>query len=465
MKRIVFIIWLVVMLAFPSAARADIAPPAQPPGSNPQPGDEATQVRMLAETVLIDIQAGAPAGSLGQARVTADFTMRNLSQATESMAVRFPIGASDGWSSINEIKDLQVKVDDKAVSTRRITGEDPNGGSEPVAWSEFDVVFPPGQEVHVQVKYTLEASGEYPFVWFTYILASGAGWKDSIGSADLIVRLPYPANDQNVLPGDEQGTIGTTPGGSISGNEVRWHFEDLEPTVSDNFEVNLVMPSAWRQVLTEQDNVEQDPEDGEAWGRLGKLYKEMAFSSRGKGFRMETSTLDPGAGELFQFSLQAYEKAVTLKPDDALWHAGFADLLSYHAYFAAFNGADTTVETLHALREIQIALELAPNDPKVQEIADGIAFMFPDGMGRNGDTFDFPWLTATPLPPTGIAAGDTVTQTPQSAPTREAEIASATPRAEATASSPSLPVCSSAIFIPLMALCLAFSAIPKKFTH
>ena len=66
------------LLMLPSSALADVAPPVNPPGSNPQPGTENTQVRMLAETVLIEIQSTA---ELGSARVTADFSMRNLGSA------------------------------------------------------------------------------------------------------------------------------------------------------------------------------------------------------------------------------------------------------------------------------------------------------------------------------------------------------------------------------------------------
>ena len=111
--------------------------------------------------------------------------------------------------------------------------------------------FPPGQDVQIQVAYTLEASGEYPFVWFKYILSTGAAWKDAIGTADLIVRLPYPASDQNILFDPGNAYSSTTPGGVISGNEIRWHYDDLEPTADDNFEVDLVMPSAWENSLTE----------------------------------------------------------------------------------------------------------------------------------------------------------------------------------------------------------------------
>ncbi|HEX6035856.1 MAG TPA: hypothetical protein VFY83_15565, partial [Anaerolineales bacterium] len=74
MKRLCFIVLLLVLLVFPSDVRADVAPPIFPPGSNPQPGAEITQVRMAAETVVIEVLKDTTPQSLGRARVTADFT-------------------------------------------------------------------------------------------------------------------------------------------------------------------------------------------------------------------------------------------------------------------------------------------------------------------------------------------------------------------------------------------------------
>jgi hypothetical protein len=455
MRRFALVSILVFLFMFPSSASADIAPPAQPPGSNPQPGSESTQVRMLAETVLIDVQPTAPAKSLGQAHVTASFTMHNQGDSPETMAVRFPVSASDGYFSYPTTKDLQVKVDNKTVPTRDIQGEDPYHSSTPVPWAEFDVSFPPGQDVQIQVAYTLEASGEYPFVWFKYILSTGAGWKDTIGSVDLIVRLPYPASDQNFLYDPGSSYSSTTPGGVISGNDIRWHYDDLEPTTDNNFEVFLVMPSAWKTVLTERANVAQNPNDGEAWGRLGKIYKEVSFSSRGKGFRL--GSMDPGGQDLYQLAGQAYEKAVSLKPSDPLWHAGFADLLSYHAYFQHMEGANTTAEALQALGEIRLALQLAPNDPKVQEIAAQMASEFPDGMVANGSSFDFPWLTSTPLPPTLVVEALITTETPLPALTSTPNPTAVPPAPTSEShgeSKPTLPFCGGALLLPLGALIL-----------
>ena len=455
MKRLLWAILLGILMAFPSAARADMAPPAHPPGSSLEPGAETTQVRMLAETVLIEVQASAPQGSLGQAHVTADFTLRNLGTESETMAARFPIGASDGFFAVNQLSDLQVRLNGKAASTRPITGEDPYGSSELVPWVEFDVTFPPAQDVQAQVKYTLEATGEYPFVWFKYILASGAGWRDSIGSADLIVRLPYEANDQNVLTDPDQTYYSTSPGGSFAGDAITWHHDDLEPVFEDNFEVELVMPSAWEMILTERRNVEKNPGDGETWGRLGKLYKEMTFSSRGKGFRHDAEAPDAGAAELYQLSVQAYEKSVELLPKDALWHAGFAELLAYHAYFSPFSGENTIDEALRGLGEIHTALELAPADSKVVEIAEEISSYFPQGMERDGAGFAFPWLTAAPPPPTPDLAGTSIARFSLTA-TAEAQGTPTAPAASTGTPAPGarggrgLPFCGGALVAPVL---------------
>ena len=56
MKRISLAILTLILFAFPSTVFADVAPPINPPGSNLQPGSEVTQVRMMAETVLVEVQ-------------------------------------------------------------------------------------------------------------------------------------------------------------------------------------------------------------------------------------------------------------------------------------------------------------------------------------------------------------------------------------------------------------------------
>lgn len=405
MKKLAIIFLTIVLLALPSAARADVAPPINPPGSNPQPGTESTQVRMVAETVLIDVQKDLDLLSLGSAMITADFSMRNLGNDSESMAVRFPIAAQNGQFEYPEIADLKIYVAGKKIEYRRTSFPDEADPSQMVPWAEFDITFPPGQDVPIQVKYQLKGSGYAPYTAFYYILESGAGWKDTIGSADIILRLPYEASPQNVVMGLQIGWAETTPGGVFQGNEVRWHFDDFEPgpyEAVQNMEFALVAPSVWNNLLLSRANVTKSPNDSEAWGQLGKAYKSIFLMHR---FYRE----DDAGGDLYNLAVDAYEKCLTLNPNDAQWHAGFADLIANRAFWDSFF-KDPTADVYRALNEIHTALELAPTDAKVLEIAEGIYLMFPEGMTRTENGYDFPWLTQTPTPlppePTIVPAYD-----------------------------------------------------------
>ncbi len=440
------------LLAMPSSASADIAPPAQPPGSNPAPGSEQTQVRMVSEIVMLEVMGVTPTNSLGQAKVGATFIMRNLGKTAEQMAVRFPVGVSDGWENYPVISEMTISVDGKTVPTREISGEDPGGLSGDVPWIEFDVTFEPGVDVHIQASYILEAAGDLPFVWFNYIFSSGAGWKGTIGSAVLFVRFPYEVNQLNVLPMLNGEVAEMVEGHKISANELKWVFNDFEPGAKDNFSISMAAPKVWQELLQKQAWVSGHAWDGEAWGQVGKLSKALAFSARRRGFRAWEISTDIGAQALYQMSVEAYGNAVRLEKLDQLWHAGFADLLGYYAYYAAMEGIDTMPETLRALEEMDIALRLARKDERVLEIANELTFYVNGGMVQDGMDYDFPWLTATPTT-TPTATAMPPTETPPVA-TATATVASRTetpqPSATATPEKRFYPLCGSAILLPVL---------------
>jgi hypothetical protein len=378
--------------------------------------------------------------------------MRNLSSTAEQMAVRFPIGESDGWGNTPEIKDISISVDGKTVPTRVINGEDPNGMSEAVPWVEFDVKFPPGEDVHIQVSYLLEAAGEMPFIWFTYVFSTGAGWKGTIGNAVLFVRFPYEVSQLNVLPNLNAVEPEMVEGHKISANELKWVFTEFEPEARDNFKITIAAPSVWQELLQEQEWVSSHALDGDAWGQVGKLSKDLAFSSRRRGFRAVWIINDIGAQALYQMSLAAYENAVRLNKIDAISHAGLADLLGYYAYYAGIEGINTMPEIMRALEEMHTALKLAWKAERVLTIANELTFYLNGGMVQNGTEFDFPWLTATPtttptttpLPPTETLQAGTATATVVR------PSATLQPSATATPEKRFYPLCGSAILMPLL---------------
>jgi hypothetical protein len=319
--------------------------------------------------------------------------MNNQGSEEETMQVRFPISANNGRGDYPEITNVVVKVDGKPVSTSTATYNEPNYFSDPVPWVEFGVTFPSNEDVAISVEYDLQGSGYYPYTAFYYLLETGIGWKDTIGKAEIILRLPYEANSLNVVQDFQIGWAETNRGATFEGNEVHWLYEDFEPepfSVVQNMQFTLVAPGAWKQVLQAQEEVKQNPTDGEAWGRLAKVSKELFLL--GKGYRS-----DAGGNELFRLSVEAYEECLRLKPSDAQWHAGFADLLANRATYDSWYSGPTQ-DAFRALSEIHTALQIAPNDIKVQEIAQNIYWMFSDGMILTDSGYDFPWLTQTPTP-------------------------------------------------------------------
>ncbi len=467
----ILILALFAALFTPFSARADVAPPQQPPGTNIVPGSESTQVRMLAETVTLKVLSTPSPRYPGQAKTEALFIMRNLGSVEESMDVRFPLtfwdNESDGFGRFPEIPDIQIQVDGKTVSTHRIEADfaNPGGGiaHNQAPWAAFSVRFPPGKDVIIAVKYTANGYGLDPYFTLRYILETGAGWNGTIGSADIIVQLPYEASLKNVLLNEPFGLPQANAKAKFDGQEVRWHFEDFEPTSDDNIQVTLVQTATWQNVLDYTEYVRKYPNDGEGWGQLGKAYKQVVLPAGNKGY-FRADPIDPTASpdlagrEMYQLSIQAYDKAVTLLPNDALWHYGFADLFWRHLHWRNFDNPGDSQgmpELVRAVDELRKSLALDPKNQDAKDLARWIGSQLPWALSETDKGFDYLILTATPT-----LAPDVSTPLPEPSSTPEPLILptlTATPAMEAipprpTNVPPGLPFCGgAALLLPVLA--------------
>jgi hypothetical protein len=418
------------------SARADIAPPSEPPGSNISPG-EGTQVQMLAETVQIDVQPVAYqsrprlAAEFALANVKASFTMRNQGASDEQMQVRFPLmdpsGMGDGFGNYPEIQSIQVRVNEKPVSTSRVTTPTPNTWDQnapPIAWATFSVDFPVGRKVSINVQYNLQPTGYFPVADFVYILETGAGWFGPIGSADLSLSLPYDVNSQNLLYGD----YNTTPGGQADGQQVTWHYENLEPTQDDNLRVDIVAPKVWMDLVQARQAVQTNSGDANAWQTLAQAAATAALDESGKGW-LRT---DPGGQALALESKRAYEQVLTLRPKDPSLWAGYENLMvrilmqiDYPTLDKQPTASDPDLQKL--VEAVNQVLALDPQNEEVKSDAQWVADTYkevlqlnPDGslslVGQAQQATETPLPAASPLPsltlPLTQAPTTAVTATP-----------------------------------------------------
>lgn len=273
---------LTVGLVFVVPTRADIAPPVQPPGSNITPAGT-TQVAMAAEHVELAIESTTDhtdryhslAGGLTLARVTATFTMTNRGASDESMTVRFPLntpnGEGDGFGRYPDIQGFKAAVNGRDVPTRVVKREafQSKRGDPVINWSIFDVRFPASQDTIIRVSYTLSATGHSPEAAFNYVLQTGAGWRDAIGQATIVVKLPYTVTKENFFVERADWPQPT----EIRGNEIRWSYRDLEPNQNSDIRFTVIEPRFWRDIAATRAAVEANPTDGDRQLELARAYR------------------------------------------------------------------------------------------------------------------------------------------------------------------------------------------------
>ncbi|TES91929.1 MAG: hypothetical protein E3J88_01745 [Anaerolineales bacterium] len=308
---------------------ADAAPPAAPPGQNLLPGDETTMVQMVAEKVILEVNGPGEIESVRNGDnwvitghdidITAIFWMKNQGKVEEQLAVRFPISMDDEYGGKVTVKDFAVYIDGNRVDWWSEPYHDPTSN---LVWAHFDVTFPVGQEVVIEVEYTTLSrdSWQAASIDISYILATGAGWYGPIGEGEIILRLPYPANTTNVL------LRYSTQGAVFSGDEAIWRFENLEPTYKDNWHTSVLAPEVWQKILDAQETLSKDPDNFNALMSLGAASYEAVINNEDGSFMMYT----PEYIQLFIIGETAYARAVEIRPEDINLRVTYAEMLLLH---------------------------------------------------------------------------------------------------------------------------------------
>lgn len=229
------------------SARADIGPkPRMYAGGMEARGDMAgLEIEMTSEEVDVTIEA------TGEERheklvVDAVFQMTNAGEAVE-IEEGFPVGP---WPNM---RDFRVEVDGKAVDFElvnlgRLGGEKRRGGGadEPgdywYVWkANYAAKSPCRHVVHYEVDLHHRM---YTGVETSYVLHTGAPWKNPIGKA--VVRL----RTKN-MPASHVFAVSPTRGLSREGDVWTWTFENLEPTAADDIRIGYDSDHSWEAEVEE----------------------------------------------------------------------------------------------------------------------------------------------------------------------------------------------------------------------
>jgi hypothetical protein len=274
------LVLLASLIAFP--AQADVGLPPAHPGWSISPGDFVTNVQMVSEEVLIDVQTEPD-----QAEVEAVFHMLNQSSVEETFDVWFPLGEeiyAGKEDRLFKADDFRAWVGENEVDVT-IDGLD----EAKLVWAHWPVSFPAGESVVLRVTYKLAPALGHSTGWhqrYEYMLETGAGWKDAIESARIIVHAPYSLTEPNHLfqVGDPfyVKPLGYAP----QGDNLIWTFYGLEPTAEHNIDFYVFYPSIWASILEAHEDIKATGGSGESHWELahGLALWLSAFSSRPYAF-------------------------------------------------------------------------------------------------------------------------------------------------------------------------------------
>jgi len=393
----------------PTSVRADVGVhPILPGGSNIKP-EEGTPIQMAAETVVMTIRQATEADNAliklnpdayglqfqpvwfsAIAEVKADFIMKNPTSDMVGMIAWFPLASAlenISWEInpdeiVPSIESFHIMVDAKAIDYTVSELPNPKGAERPLLpWASFPLTFPANKETTIQVSYLLPLvpSVKGNVLALYYVFQTGSGWAGSIGQAELILNLPYPASEETMadmtsgnlnLPYIMANVPAGMPlGVNIAGNQARWEWKDFEPSAQDDFSIWLINPIVWKELEAARAELQLNPEDGQAWLDLASIYHSL--STVGYNFPSVFSNT------YLPLGIEVYQEAIGRLPEHPAPHAGLA-LLLLAPYM---HGINTPPEVMKSIQdELMICRELEARNPSLAEGADLSSWLVEDAL-------------------------------------------------------------------------------------
>lgn len=190
-------------------------------------------VRPLGRSVAVSMESEYVHARIRQdsASVECVFVLVNHGPAT-TISVGFPCASSgaDADSSSARFDFFRSFVDGREVAVRVLPDSTHQAYGDFRTWWVKNVRFERGQRRTLCEVYSARPGSSLPnYRWFSYTLATGSTWRGPIGVGDVVFTL------EGIAP--DSVTDVSPPPTSRTPLELRWHFENLEPTLGSDYAV------------------------------------------------------------------------------------------------------------------------------------------------------------------------------------------------------------------------------------
>ncbi len=416
LKFLPVFILIIALLSPACPARADAGPPLVSALGGLSPFEfQDTKVQMVYERVELVLQAGQQAADEfsgptadSQVFVNAYFVMQNMGNVQEDMQAVFPL---DSFTECTDFTYYQVDpdsftvfVDGNLAAISTVRSENPySPGCSPLDWAAFDVSFPVGEQVVINVKYAMVGTIQAGVSSIEYVLETGAGWYGPIQRADIVFLLPYPIEEDGL----SSIASGTTAGYQSLYHQISWSFRNIEPDHQDNIEINFMDPQTRQELDELSQRVRADPSDIESWNELASRYLQISYVYKGIAYP-EYATK---AEQTYKSAVAANQKNPDIEADYAwfLWELDWAGI--------EFGHDQAALDAI--LVHVNRALALDSTNESAKALLSTLREIVPDFVFTPPPTLP-PTLTPIPsiTPTPTITSSPTLTLTPTQSSTR-----------------------------------------------
>jgi len=196
----------------------------------------------------------------GYTEVEVIYVFTNLSETETTVTMGFPEKCSDideqcfesmenvSDNFANQYKLNEFKAFDKTKNYQIEFRNDKTSVTPGVNWYIYQVDFAPNEKKTITNKYWISNSSyKGSSRWFSYILETGASWKNSIGEIDVNIYFKDGLSVYDINHATPEGyTLNKET------NSIHHKFINLEPTNNDNLEINYAdntILNDWFQIL------------------------------------------------------------------------------------------------------------------------------------------------------------------------------------------------------------------------
>jgi|GEM_PF-7109266 len=341
--RFTALVVLLLTLAGLTLRGAAAQSPATAYSASPPVPLESGDCRLDAQILNVQIENE---GERVSAAVEGRFLIQNPDRVEpQTITVTIPVALPDGLMFDPErLSDFTIRTNGVARQLVALHSTPPVESQQVVTQAyALTLDVPAGGVVSLDMSYS-QNLGQGDQVSFHFASSLGSRWPGAVGSSLITVKLPDPAQQEQVLSARPANV-------TFDAAQMTWYDSDFEP--KEDLAISFVNPALWKEIQENRSVVAANPASAEAHYRLALLYQRILSVQPSAG---DTSKFEP----LMLAELATARKLSADRPGPLRCAIGSQLANFYSSRLTGLGDALNASSATQALQELEWARQVCP---------------------------------------------------------------------------------------------------------